>query len=268
MASSDSSDSRDSSGASKSNGACGRSRSESSGTFEGDDDPGLSLDELSQAYAELLGEGEDPYQKAQQPANPDALAGEWDEEDAEEEAADAREDVDGACEISPRSVLEAMLFVGHPANEPLTSRQVAALMRGVSPREIEELVEELNEEYAAAAAPYAIVSVDAGYQLRLRDEYAGLRDRFFGRVKAAKLSQPALDVLAIIAYCQGSTRDDVDRLRAGASSSALLRQLVRRQLLRVERSSENARVMHYYTTDRFLDLLGLDSLDDLPQSEA
>jgi segregation and condensation protein B len=231
--------------------------------FSGEDDPGLSLDELTQAYAEVIGEGQDPYAAAPPPSNPDALAERWDETAAAQETA---ADADQACEISPRSILEAMLFVGHPENRPLTSRQVAAMMRGVSPREVDDLVVELNRQYAAEEAAYRIASVDAGYRLELREEYAPLRDRFFGRVKSARLSQPALDVLAIVAYQQGIRREQVDQLR-GQSSSALLRQLVRRQLLRMERREDTPRSPGYYTTERFLDLLGLRSLEELPQSE-
>ena len=234
---------------------------ESSGSLDGDDDQGLSLDELSQAYADLISDGDDPYMPAAGAANPDASAELFDEETQA-----ASDDSDEGCEISPATILEAMLFVGHPQNHPLSARQVAAMMRGVLPREIDELVEELNAKYEAEGAPYEIASVDAGYVLQLREQYAGLRDRFFGRVKAAKLSQPALDVLAVVAYHQGITREQVDELR-GAGSSALLRQLVRRELLRIERPEESPRKPRYHTTERFLDLVGIQSLEELPRSE-
>ena len=54
---------------------------------------------------------------------------------------------DDACELCPRSIVEAILFVGHPKNEPMTAEQIAALMRGVPAREIDELVSELNQAY-------------------------------------------------------------------------------------------------------------------------
>ena len=79
------------------------------------------------------------------------------------------------CELSPRSILEAMLFVGHPQNEPLRSDQVAALMRGVMPREVDQLVEELNGIYREGKHPFQIVSAGAGYRLELCAEYDGLR---------------------------------------------------------------------------------------------
>ena len=159
-----------------------------------------------------------------------------------------------------------MLFVGHPNNEPLTSRQVAGLMRGVRPQEIDALVNELNATYREEGCPYHIVSVGTGYQLALHEQYAPLRDKFYGRVKDARLSQAAVEVLAIVAYRQPIGREEIDALR-GKPSSGVLSQLVRRRLLRIERQSEPPRRTDYFTTDRFLELFGLQSLDDLPQSE-
>ncbi len=170
-----------------------------------------------------------------------------------------------ACEVSPRTILEAMLFVGHPENQPLTSEQVASLMRGVRAQEIDELVVELNRSYDEEGCPYRIESVGAGYQLVLRDEFHSLRDVFYGRVKAAKLSQAAVDVLAIVAYKQPLTREEMDALR-GRPSGSLLAQLVRRQLLRVERPHDKPRTPRFWTTDRFLQLFGLESLRDLPST--
>ena len=246
------------------------------------DEHGLPLDELTQAYADLIARGDDPYTPL-----PDADAGPADllaDEDAAEDSADdsAEEseqaddpaqsaeppdpvESEAACEVSPRTILEAMLFVGHPENLSLTSEKVASLMRGVRAQEIDELVAELNRGYDEEGCPYRIESTGAGYRLVLRDEFHSLRDVFYGRVKAAKLSQAAVDVLAIVAYRQPLTREDVDALR-GRPSGALLAQLVRRQLLRVERSHDQPRTPRFCTTDRFLQLFGLHGLGDLPQT--
>ena len=158
-----------------------------------------------------------------------------------------------------------MLFIGHPNNEPLTSDKVASYMRGVRPQEIDGLVVELNRAYEDEGCPYRIESVGAGYRLVLREELSSLRDKFFGRIRAAKLSQAAIDILAVVAYKQPVTRDEIDALR-GKPAGALLTQLVRRELLRIERAHDKPRVPHYCTTDRFLQLFGLESLQDLPKS--
>ncbi len=224
------------------------------------DDDGLSLDELSQAYADLLKQGDDPYQ-------PDAPRAESSPDAVAEEAVEAEEpeDDDDSHEVSPRSILEAILFVGTPDETPLTSEQVAALMRGVRPQEIDELVVELNSRYDAEDCPYKIVASGPGYEMVLREEFAAVRNKFYGRVKDAKLSQAAIDVLAVVAYNQPVTRDEVDKLRTKPSSS-LLSQLVRRQLLAIQRPDTKPRTKQYVTTDRFLALFGLESLNDLPTS--
>jgi segregation and condensation protein B len=227
------------------------------------DDQGLSLDALSQAYAAILNKGADPYSEtAQATAAPDQAPAA-----AEEPAPVIRGADDAACEITPRSILEAMLFVGHPTGEPLLSERIAGLMRGVRPAEIDELVRELNEGYERDGAPYAIESVGAGYQLALRPDFANLRDAFYGRIREARLSQPAIDVLAIVAYHQPLTQDEIDRLR-GRPSGSILSQLVRRDLLALERDPDAKRGRpRYRTTARFLDLFDLDDISELPRSQ-
>ena len=158
-----------------------------------------------------------------------------------------------------------MLFVGNRENQPLSSTRAAELMRGVSPGEISGLVDELNHRYALDGCPYEIVNEGAGYRLVLRRAFNPVRNKFYGRVREARLSQAAVDVLAIVAYRQPLTAEEVTGLR-GTASGHLLAQLVRRQLLRIQRPAGKGRVQ-YYTTDRFLELFRLESLDDLPQAE-
>ncbi len=159
-----------------------------------------------------------------------------------------------------------MLFVGCPGDVPLAARRAAELMRGVEPAEIADLVAELNRRYAAGACPYHIVTEGDGYRLALRPEFFPLRDAFHGRTREARLSQAAVDVLAIVAYRQPTTADAVTALR-GTPSGAILNQLVRRRLLRMQRPADRPRQALYFTTERFLKLFGLTSLADLPQSE-
>jgi segregation and condensation protein B len=218
----------------------------------------MSLERLSGALAGLFGRGGKPSEQSEK-----ALEGELPEEEGRDLEDEPEED---AGDISPRSILEAMLFVGRPDNAPLTSREAADLMRGVEPDEVDELVEELNAEYREHDAPYEIVAVGAGYRMTLRDEFHGVRERLYGRVRQAKLSQAAIEVLAIVAYNQPITTDELNKLR-GTASAPILSQLVRRQLLRIERPQEKPRAPRYYTTDRFLQLFGLRDLDDLPRSQ-
>jgi segregation and condensation protein B len=228
------------------------------------DDAGVSLDELSQAYAALLKKGNDPYPESQPETQ--ATGSEPSEAPPGLDEPEAETRPDDAFEITPRSIVEAILFVGHPTGEPLTTERMASLMRGVRPEEIDELVAELNAEYAGEGAPYQISSVGPGYQMGLRPEFAAFQDAFYGRVREARLSQTAIDVLAIVAYHQPIAADDIDRLR-GKPSGAILSQLLRRDLLSLERSAGKKGKAKYRTTSRFLTLFGLEGLSELPRSQ-
>lgn len=221
-----------------------------------DDDEGLSLDELSAAYAEAIGE----------PIEYDVNEGDEERPETFVEKADPEPvEADHACELSPRSILEAMLFVGRPDNETLNTRELAALMRGVSPQEIDELVIELNHSYEEQNRAFRIVPEGGGYRLALREDLAPLRENFYGKVRTAQLSQAAVDVLSLIAYQQPVTRNQLDEMR-GKPSGALINQLLRRQLISLQRPEDDPKKPTFHTTDRFLDFFGIDSLKDLPHS--
>ena len=235
---------------------------------------GISLDELSEAYAQAMGSrtdlppqtGETEGQAAisEPPPTPETEPREEPAVLSSEPPAESLDD--DPCPVSPQTILEAMLFVGNRDNTPLASCRVAELMRGVEADEIPQLVDALNRRYAANGCPYHIVTRGSGYRLILHNEFHRVGKRFLSRVREARLSQAAIDVLAIVAYQQPLTSEQVSSLR-GRPSGHLLTQLLRRQLLRIRRPEQNPRTVHYYTTDRFLGLFGLASLDDLPQSE-
>jgi segregation and condensation protein B len=219
-----------------------------------EDDAGLSLDRLNRAFAAMLGTGDDPYAVPPESDDDPIRAALIVEE--REQLTPAGSVHDAGCEINPRSILEAMLFVGTPDNQPLSARQIAGLMRGVRPPEIDELVKELNASYAAGGRPYRIA---------LRESFESVRQKFQGRVKQVQLSPAAIEVLAVVAYNEPLTADEVNRLR-GTASGAILTQLVRRELLRVDRSDDQPRTPRYLTTERFLKLFGVKSLAELPRS--
>jgi segregation and condensation protein B len=231
-------------------------------------DQGLSLEDLSSAYAALLGKGHDPYQSIAPPAPPSEDERRLAEDQAllDRLAEEPAEEAESTCPISPRTLVEAMLFVGHPNNEPMTAGQLASLMRGVRPEEVEEIIGELNQAYHDEEAPYTIKAEGAGFRMTLVEELGSLRDKFYGRVREARLSQAAIDVLAVVAYNQPISRAELDGLR-DKDNGPILSQLVRRRLLKIERRDDAPGVKYYRTTDRFLKLFGLASLDDLPRTQ-
>ena len=73
--------------------------------------------------------------------------------------------------LSPRMIVEAMLFVGNQEGRPLSNREIAATMRDVSPKEVDTLVNQLNEFYDEVDSAYQIVSVGRGYSMQLRPQH-------------------------------------------------------------------------------------------------
>ena len=225
-------------------------------------DGGLSIDRLAQAFAAMMG-STDPY--AGGPASPapdivrvdtspdldDGLGGGDDDE----------------AKVNPRSILEALLFVGQPDGTPLTSRKVASLMRGVRPQEVDELVDDLRRSYAANNCPYEIVSRDAGWVMRLKPEFARFGQVLETRARLVRLDAEALDVIAVVAWNQPVARDRLVELGCDAAPTTL-RMLVRRGLLELVPGADEAAEPSYRTTAKFLEVFKLASLADLPDPAA
>lgn len=238
-----------------------------------DETEALSLEDLARAFAQALGDDAPDVAPSAEPkhaSDPASQSAEEADAVTEREQAIPAGSTDGAEEaryVNPAGVLEALLFVGDPDGKPLNPTYAAELMRGVTPAEVARLAAELNERYRRRGCPYRVQFEGGGYRMRLREEYAELRNAFFGPVRPIKLSRQAVEVLAVVAYRQPVTVQEVNDLR-GKPSGAILAQLVRRDLLSVSHESggPNARkAAHYRTTQRFLELFGLESLDNLPQ---
>lgn len=164
----------------------------------------------------------------------------------------------------PLRIIEALLFVGGP---PLTSARACEAVRGLNEPQFLQAIDTLNQHYRRQGRPYAIMPQGKGYILNLRPRFRFVTEKLFGSVREARLSPAAIDVLALVAYRQPATKQEVDSIR-GSESGALLRQLVRRGLIAVVHRAEAAqREIAYGTTPRFLELFGLGTLDDLPQTQ-
>ncbi len=163
---------------------------------------------------------------------------------------------------SPEQIIEAMLFVG---GAPLTAEAAGSAIRGLTPDAFQNAIDSLIRRYRRQQRPFAIQPRDGGFILALLPAYRGLRERLFGGPREARLSQPALDVLSVVAYRQPVGKAEVDALR-GTDSASVLRQLVRLGLIAVRHRAESElREVRYGTTPRFLHVFGLTSLDELPR---
>ncbi len=176
-----------------------------------------------------------------------------------------------SVELSPKNILEAMLFVGNRENRPLAAERAAEKMRNVVADEIDRIADKLDAEYGKQGSPYMIQRDHDGYRMVLRPEFRPVFERFYGKIREATLSQPAIDTLAVVAYRQPVSADDVQNIRK-QPSSAILSQLVRRGLIELVGDGKSTKkgavkTVAYRTTERFLELFQLESIDDLPMPE-
>src|SRR3954452_22726691 len=147
----------------------------------------------------------------------------------------------------PLRIVEALLFVGGAA---LSAARACEVVRGLTPEQFAQAVAALNRDYRLQGRPYRIQPTGQGYQLALLPRFRGVMDRLYGSAREARLSPAALDVLALVAYRQPVTRQEVESLR-GADSGGQLRQLVRLGLVAVQRGDAGRREVSYGTTPRF-----------------
>jgi segregation and condensation protein B len=160
-------------------------------------------------------------------------------------------------------ILEAILFVG---GAPLTAARACETVRGLTPAQFSQTIDGLNRDYRLQGRPYRIQPREQGFELVLLPRFRGVHERLYGSTREARLSGPALDVLALVAYRQPATRQEVEGLR-GSDCGSPLRQLVRLGLIAVQRGDAGRREAAYGTTPRFLKLFGLRNLDDLPRTQ-
>ncbi|MGE3807387.1 MAG: SMC-Scp complex subunit ScpB [Gemmataceae bacterium] len=165
---------------------------------------------------------------------------------------------------SPLRIIEAMLFVG---GAPLTAVRACEAVRGLTEAQFHQAIAALNADYRKQGRPYSVQALAQGYVLSLRPRYRFVTEKLFGGTREVRLSPAAIDVLALVAYRQPATKQEIDSVR-GMESGGLLRQLVRRGLIAVaQRADASRKEVAYGTTERFLKLFGLSSLDDLPQTQ-
>lgn len=170
---------------------------------------------------------------------------------------------------TPEAIVEAALFVGHPENQAFTAARLASVMRDVTPEEVEAIVDALNDSYREHHQGIRIASDEDGYRMVVAPEFESMRLRFSGKIREAVLSQPAIEVLALVAYQPGITARAVTDLR-GRESGTILSQMVRRRLLELRRERPEADekpVPCYYPAERLFVLLGIESIEDLPHVE-
>lgn len=160
--------------------------------------------------------------------------------------------------------VEAILFL---AREPLSARRLSQYANLADGTEARTLIRHLNQQYDVRNQAFRIEEIAGGFQLLTRAPFASWLRRL-GHVPAeTRLSVPALETLAVVAYRQPVMRADIEAVR-GVNCGEILRQLMERDLIRIcGRSEELGRPYLYGTTKRFLLTFGLVDLDHLPRAE-
>ena len=160
-----------------------------------------------------------------------------------------------------KSALESMMFM---TGDTLDISDAASVLEA-DKSEIREIFEELKEEYEAEGRGIRIREGDGSFGYVTHIENDAFIRKLCTPVRIKRLSQAALEVLAIIAYRQPVTRSEIDSIR-GIKSDRVLDGLVEKNLIEVVgRSDAIGRPLVYATTKEFLKKFGFETLDDLPQ---
>ena len=181
--------------------------------------------------------------------------------------------------MSLEKIIEALLF---SAQKPLSIREITTAIRGaeddsashtpnefarVKEAEVAAALEQLKAEYIQQNRAFQLVEKAEGCQLATDPAFAKWLRQLFPAPKPARLSAPALETLAIIAYRQPITRADVEAVR-GVNIDGVLQTLMERGLVKIAGRAEiPGRPLLYETTQFFLDHFGLRNLDELPNAE-
>jgi segregation and condensation protein B len=176
-------------------------------------------------------------------------------------------------------VIEALLF---SAQKPLSIQEITAAIKGaeddqasdtpnefgrVKNAEVAAALEQLKVEYIQQSRAFQLVEKAEGWQLATDPGFANWVRQLFPAPKPARLSAPALETVAIIAYRQPITRADVEAVR-GVNIDGVLQTLMERGLVKIAGRAEiPGRPLLYETTQFFLDHFGLRNLDELPNAE-
>ncbi len=167
------------------------------------------------------------------------------------------------------SIIEALIFA---SDEPLPASEIINAIKEIDgdeinivPNDVEQAYNFLNENYAANGKAFRIMKIANGYSFATRTEYAKYVGYLSLEKSKRRLSQAALETLAIIAYKQPITKPEVENIR-GVSADYMVNTLLEKKLITIKgRADSVGRPLLYSTTDEFLKYFGLNTLKDLPK---
>ena len=176
-------------------------------------------------------------------------------------------------------VIEALLFA---AEKPLLVKRIQTMLKdaaGCAPtpetepfhslkeEEIRQALTDLDTDYVTRGSGLMVQEIAEGFQIRTRPQYAVWVEQLFDGPKVSRMSQPAVETLAIIAYRQPISRADIEAVR-GVAVDGVVATLLERKLIRIAgRSEQPGRPLLYETTPIFLEEFGLKNLNELPNAD-
>jgi len=159
-------------------------------------------------------------------------------------------------------IVEALLF---SSDEPVKSSKIREIITDLSDKEVRKIVELLNESYENTGRAFRIHAIAGGYQIFTLSEFNIYVEKLFKNRHQSRLSLKALETLAIIAYQQPVTRNDIEEIR-GVNSDGVIKTLLTRKLITIAGTAKAPGVPYLYkTTDKFLEYFGLKNLKELPK---
>jgi segregation and condensation protein B len=165
-------------------------------------------------------------------------------------------------ELKP--IIESLIFV---SEEPISARQMAALLEGENSQDIEEACSQLEEEFNARSSGLQLQRLAGGFRITTRPELNEYVRRYLKAQPSARLSIAALETLSVIAYKQPITIPEILEIRGKTSTSAIKTLLDRRLIVAKGHKAVVGRPMMYGTSKEFLIQFGLNDLSELPNLE-
>ena len=161
-----------------------------------------------------------------------------------------------------KQIVESLIFA---SDEPVSAEQLKKYIEDTTIRDIKKAVEQLNLEYSQQNRAFQITTFAGGFQMVTREAFAQwVKKLFFKRIKQ-RLSQAALETLAVVAFKQPVSNSEISSIR-GVNCDGVLRTLLERKLITISgRSDGPGRPLLYKTTKEFLVYFGINSISDLPK---
>lgn len=206
--------------------------------------------------------------------NPTPVGGSW------------MEDADDVP-VSLVSILESICFVGTRDGKPIPISFLVEALRDFSEAEIRDGIDSLNQQLRTHNSAMVVDAVGDGFKIVLAPDLVGVAEGIAGPSKESQLTQAAIDCLSLIAYQPGITKEEIEK-QWGQPAGSILANLSKKGLIKTDSDrsgssqspddspsesfalsahSPSKTLPRYFTTDRFLGILGLQSLDDLPRGD-